>query len=103
MSFGTVFQCIFMLSNKKIKIICIPYLRVTWYWLIQKFRVQWQRQPMLEVLLMKYEEWPSPIYKDILELQCTQNNFKEVKSTDLRNEIINLLQYILFPVKLIKH
>lgn len=25
------------------------------------------------------------------------------KSTDLRNEIINLLQYILYPVKLIKH
>ena len=24
---------------------------------------------MLEVLLMKYEEWPSPNYKDILELQ----------------------------------
>ena len=24
------------------------------------------------------------------------------KSTDLRNEIINLLQYILYPVKLIK-
>ena len=32
---------------------------------------------MLEVLLMKYEEWPSLNYKYILELQCTQKNFKE--------------------------